>query len=767
MIERTNVLIRPRALIVDDRLTAPTTAGGRAVRSLAAELSRQNIDVVESLSFSDGSTVAISDSTITCIFATWTLGSNDEVSHQKGLELLRRVRALNPRVPIFLMADKSGDRSITPEVMGLSDEFVWLLEDTAPFIVGRAQAAMRRYFHILLPPFSKALSAYTATREYSWAAPGHQGGVAFTKSPIGRLFFDFFGENLFRTDTGIERPLGSLLDHTGPIGEAEQFAARVFGSHRSYSGVNGTSGSNRAVMASLVVENEFAVCDRNCHKSIVQGLVISGGIPAFLVPSRNRYGIIGPIHPDQMAPDAIKERIATHPLARQAVSPEPTYAVVTNCTYDGLCYDAVNVQNLLDKSVDCIHFDEAWYAYARFNPFYRNRHAMRGNPADHPKAGPTVLATHSTHKLLAALSQSSYIHVRYGRRPLEHSRFNESCMLQATTSPLYAIVASNEIAAAMMDGRAGELLTQEVINEAVHFRQALARCHSEFQSKGEWFFWPWNATEVTDPATGKTYPFAEAPPELLATEPDCWVLHPEEKWHGFKDIPEGWCMLDPIKSGIVCPGVGDDGELEEKGVPAPVLSAYLYRLGVVVSRTLDFMILPLFSIGITKGKWGSLIGALLDFKTDYDNNFPLTEALPDLAALAPQRYGGMGLRDLGEEMFAHMKQSQMEHWQAEAFRDLPRPEMTPRKAFIKLQAGDVELLPIEEMSGRISAVGIVPYPPGIPIVMPGENLGSRNGPLLRYLQTLHEWGARYPGFEKEVEGVVHEGGNYCVWCVKE
>src|SRR3974377_2329880 len=767
MIEPTNVQLQTRALIVDDQLAVPTTAGGRAVRALATELTRQNVDVVESLSFVDGTTVATSDATITCIFVTWTLGDDDDRSHREGLELLRKVRSFNAKIPIFLMADRHGNRSITVEVMGLSDEFVWLLEDTAPFIVGRALAAMQRYLDMLLPPFSKALSAYTNIREYSWAAPGHQGGVAFTKSPVGRLFFDFYGENLFRTDTGIERPLGSLLDHTGPIGAGEEFAAHVFGAHRSYTGLSGSSGSNRAVMAAMVLENHFAICDRNCHKSIEQGLVISGGIPTFLVPSCNRYGIMGPIHPDELKPETLTKKIARHPLLQQAVSRKPVYAVVTNCTYDGLCYDAVKVEELLDKSVDCIHFDEAWFAHARFNPFYQNRFAMRGDPAQHPEHGPTIFATHSTHTLLAALSQASYIHVRSGRRPIEHTRFNESYMLQASTSPLYPIIASNEIAAAMMEGRAGEMLTQEVIDEAVHFRQALAQFHKEFQKKGEWFFWPWNAPEVMNPKTGETFAFADAPAELLTTEPECWVLHPGQSWHGFENIPDGWCLLDPIKVGIVCPGMGENGKLEKSGVPAAVLNAYLNRLGVVPSRTTDFMVLPLFSIGITKGKWGTLISALVDFKTDYDDNLRLSELLPDLVSNPPKRYGKMGLRDLGEEMFDHMKRNLIDRWQAEAFGNLPKPEMTPRRAFIKLQAGDVELLSIEEMANRVSAVGVIPYPPGIPIVMPGESLGPKNGPWLRYLTTIQRWGDRFPGFEKEVEGTVRVNGRYRVWCVKK
>ena len=105
-------------------------------------------------------------------------------------------------------------------------------------------AAVDRYREQMLPPFAAALARYSRLREHSWSAPGHQGGIGFTKLPVGRAFFDFYGENLFRTDMGIERgQLGSLLDHTGPIADSEAYAARVFGAHRSYNVVGGTSES--------------------------------------------------------------------------------------------------------------------------------------------------------------------------------------------------------------------------------------------------------------------------------------------------------------------------------------------------------------------------------------------------------------------------------------------------------------------------------------------------------------------------------------------
>jgi arginine decarboxylase len=178
------------------------------------------------------------------------------------------------------------------------------------------------------------------------------------------------------------------------------------------------------------------------------------------------------------------------------------------------------------------------------------------------------------------------------------------------------------------------------------------------------------------------------------------------------------------------------------------------------------MVLFLFSVGVTKGKWGTLINTLLDFKADYDRNAPLAEVLPGLVAKAPSRYAGMGMRDLGDEMWAHMRQSRTGYWQAQAYESLPTPVMTPRKAFQQLMAGDVEKVRLSEMSNRVVAVGVIPYPPGIPIVMPGENIGPGDGPWLTFVRTLQAYGEQFPGFSKEVEGAEEHEGEYYVYCMK-
>jgi arginine/lysine/ornithine decarboxylase len=340
-------------------------------------------------------------------------------------------------------------------------------------------------------------------------------------------------------------------------------------------------------------------------------------------------------------------------------------------------------------------------------------------------------------------------------------------MMQASTSPLYTIIVSNDITAAMMDGPGGVALTQESIDEAVAFRQTMGRVHREFQKKGEWFFNTWNADHVTEGKNGKRVAFADASPEFLAHEPDAWVLHPGESWHGFGDLEDDYCMLDPIKVSILTPGVSEKGGLDKRGIPATLITAYLHRRGVEVEKTTDFTILVLFSIGVTKGKWGTLLNALLDFKRDYDINCPLTEVLPDLVTSNPEVYGGLGLRDLADRMFATLKETRQTHWLAEAFSTLPPAVMTPSAAYQYLVRDEIEHVPLEKLANRVLATSVVPYPPGIPMLMPGEGTGPANGPYLGYLKALADWDSRFPGFGHDTHGVENRDGVYYVQCLKK
>lgn len=693
-----------KVLIVESEFLHQDTWVGNAVERLADALSQQNVTVIKSTSFDDGFAILSSNEAIDCLMFSYQMEHPDE--HQNVRQLIGKLHERQQNVPVFLLGDREKAlAAMDRDLLELVDEFAWILEDTADFIAGRAVAAMTRYRQQLLPPLFSALMKYSDIHEYSWAAPGHQGGVGFTKTPAGRFYHDYYGENLFRTDMGIERTsLGSLLDHTGAFGESEKYAARVFGADRSWSVVVGTSGSNRTIMQACMTDNDVVVVDRNCHKSIEQGLMLTGAKPVYMVPSRNRYGIIGPIYPQEMQPETLQKKISESPLTKDKAGQKPSYCVVTNCTYDGVCYNAKEAQDLLEKTSDRLHFDEAWYGYARFNPIYADHYAMRGEPGDHN--GPTVFATHSTHKLLNALSQASYIHVREGRGAINFSRFNQAYMMHATTSPLYAICASNDVAVSMMDGNSGLSLTQEVIDEAVDFRQAMARLYKEFTADGSWFFKPWNKEVVTDPQTGKTYDFADAPTKLLTTVQDCWVMHPGESWHGFKDIPDNWSMLDPIKVSILAPGMGEDGELEETGVPAALVTAWLGRHGIVPTRTTDFQIMFLFSMGVTRGKWGTLVNTLCSFKRHYDANTPLAQVMPELVEQYPDTYANMGIHDLGDTMFAWLKENNPGARLNEAYSGLPMAEITPRETNPRLAKDNVVYFPNTASCGTATAVSV-------------------------------------------------------------
>ncbi|MFF7228532.1 Orn/Lys/Arg decarboxylase N-terminal domain-containing protein [Streptomyces sioyaensis] len=749
--------------------------GAEQLRRIGKELEARRFEVRWASTAEDAQAVLRTEAGLAAAVVDWGLPEGGKATGEPGgAGVLRQVGQRFQDLPVFLVTAGEDLEHLPLWVAETVIGYIWPLEDTARFIAGRVAGAARGYQEELLPPFFKALRRFDNAHEYSWHTPAHSGGVAFLKSPVGRAFHDYFGERLLRSDLSISvEELGSLFEHTGPVGAAERNAARVFGADRTYFVLHGDSTCDRMVGHFSVTRDEIALVDRNCHKSVLHGLVLSGARPVYLVPTRNGYGLAGPLPPAEIQAGSIASRIARNPLAQGAVSTEAPYAVLTNSTYDGLCYDALQVARALAPSTPRLHFDEAWFAYARFHPLYAGRYGMAVGPDTFPGPDrPTVFSTQSTHKLLAALSQSAMVHVKPApRAPVEHDRFNEAFMMHGTTSPLYPMIASLDVAAAMMDGPQGRWLIDEAVTEAIRFRQSVVRIGRRIAAaddRPDWFFGVWQPESVVDPASGERLPFADAPAELLRTEPSCWQLEPGAEWHGFAGLTEGYCLLDPVKVTLTCPGIDAGGRMADLGIPARVLTAYLATRNIVVEKTDSYTTLILFSMGITKGKWGTLMDALMDFKTLYDEDTPLERLLPELVAAHPQRYTGQTLRALCQEMHDHLREARLVELLDTAFQELPEPVTPPQHCYQQLIRGGTERVRLADAADRIAAAMVTVTPPGIPVLMPGENTGTPDGPLLRYLTALESFDRRFPGFHSETHGVTldQDTGDYLIECVR-
>jgi arginine decarboxylase len=761
-------------LLIAGELGGTESVSDRAMERLVEAIKDEGYEVVRTSTPEDGLALVSSDPSYSAILLDWDLEGDNQFAEHAALQILRAVRQRNKKVPIFLIADRTLVSELPLEVVRQVHEYIHLFGDTPAFIANRVDFAVDRYHASLLPPYFRELQKYTDQGAYSWDAPGHMGGVAYLKHPIGMEFHRFFGENLLRADLGISTaPLGSWLDHIGPPGDSERNAARIFGADWTFYVLGGSSTSNQIVGHGVIANDDIVLADANCHKSIAHVLTVTGARPVYFKPTRNGYGMIGLVPLWRFTPESVQELIDKCPFTPGARSAKPTYAVVTNSTYDGLCYDVNKVVEQLKKSVPRVHFDEAWYAYAKFHELYEGRYAM-GVPDEMPDR-PTIFAVQSTHKMLAAFSMGSMVHVKLSERaPMDFDQFNEAFMMHGTTSPFYPLIASLDVAAAMMDEPAGHTLMEETISDAVSFRKAMSSVAHRLRrtaSNGDgWFFRLYQPEVVFDPNTEISYVLEEAPDKLLMTEPSCWTLKPGETWHGYQDadVADEYAMLDPTKVTILMPGQNAQGVMEEWGIPAAILVEFLDGRRVEIARNGDYTVLVLFSVGTSKGKWGALLENLFEFKRLYDTDADLSEAMPELVQRFPARYRNQTLRELSDEMHAAMLDMRLADLVNAACDEDFDPVLTPAQAYQKLVRGETEKIPFEQMAGRIAPVMLVPYPPGIPMSMPGERLGDANSPVMKLILAMQEFGRRFPGFERETHGIeVDEQGKYWMRAVVE
>ena len=765
-------------LFVDDELDTPS-AEGTILNAIVDELEEElNCTVFDVLTCQDGIEMYMAHTEIGCIVLDWDVNPKNHTTFGQ-YEFIHAVRERNHNIPILLITEKLAIADMPLEILNQINGYIWKTEDTPEFIAGRIVKRLDQYITEIMPPFFKELVKYAEEYKYAWHTPGHMGGVAFLKSPAGRAMHKFFGENLFRTDLSISVPeLGSLLDHEGIVGVAEKEAAHVFGANDTFFVLNGSSTSNQIIWHARVTTDDIALVDRNCHKSLNYAMLVTGANPIYLMPTRNPYGTIGPIHYKEFDPDVIRKKILDCPLIKdEDKGNRVIMSAVTNSTYDGLCYNVVGIKDQLSQIVNNLHFDEAWYGYARFHPIYQDHYGMTdsGEKPDHPP----VFATQSTHKLLAAFSQASMIHIKNGgSEVIDHDLFNEAYMLHGSTSPNYTMIASLDVATRMMKGQGGYHLMNETIEEAIIFRKKMAQLSKKFQTLEDapqnWWFTAWQPEKVDVEENGQRQQvdFEHVDTSYLSSHQDCWTLTPGDSWHGFELDRDNYIMLDPIKVTIATPGIDANGKLGDWGIPASLVTKYLIDNGIVAEKTGHYSWLMLFSMGTTKGKSGSLITELLNFKKLYDANAPLEEVLPDLAAAHADRYAGYGIRDLSTELHNYMRDHKLVDSMLECFNFLPEQAMKPADAYRELVHGNVEYVFLKDMKGRIPAVMVVPYPPGIPIIMEGERFSGAGEQIIDYLQMVEEFEVHFPGFESDIHGVVREKGDdgkdyFKIYCLKE
>jgi arginine decarboxylase len=745
-------------VIIDEDFRSENTSG-LGIRALADAIGKEGFEVVGVTSYGDLSQFAQQQSRA----SAFILSIDDEEFTQDGPELapavinlrnfISEIRFRNAEIPIYLYGETRTSQHLPNDILRELHGFIHMFEDTPEFVARHIIREAKSYVDSLAPPFFRALMEYAQDGSYSWHCPGHSGGVAFLKSPIGRMFHQFFGENMLRADVcNAVEELGQLLDHTGPVAESEKNAARIFNADHCFFVTNGTSTSNKMVWHHTVAPDDIVLVDRNCHKSILHSIIMTGAVPVFLTPTRNHYGIIGPIPDSEFSKEVIQKKIAAHPLL-QHVDPKtvrPKILTVTQSTYDGVLYNTETIKAKLDGWVDTIHFDEAWLPHAAFHKFYGAYHAM-GKARARPKQA-MVYATQSTHKLLAGISQASQVLVQDSQTvKLDRHLFNEAYLMHTSTSPQYAIIASCDVAAAMMEPPGGTALVEESIREALDFRRAMRKVDKDYGK--DWWFKVWGPEKLAAEDIGKS---------------DDWVLKANEKWHGFGNLATGFNLLDPIKCTVITPGLDVSGKFAKTGIPASLLTKYLAEHGVVVEKTGLYSFFILFTIGITKGRWNTLLTALQQFKDDYDRNHPLWRILPDFCKAYP-RYERMGLRDLCQGIHEMCAKGDIARLTTEMYLSDLQPAMKPSEAYAYIAHRKTERVPIDALEGRVTTALLTPYPPGIPLLIPGERFNRK---IVDYLRFARSFNAAFPGFETDVHGLVTEelvGGErtYFVDCVRD
>ena len=559
-----------------------------------------------------------------------------------ALELVQRITRFRPELDVYILIAQEKEDDVVDALFAESVDGYFYREERdyrGIYRILNAQIQERAR-----TPFYDALKNYVWMAKDQWHTPGHSSGESLRGSAWVNDFYEFMGEHVFDADLSVSVPmLDSLMEPKGVIGEAQAMAAKAFGARRTFFATNGTSTANKVIFQTLLAPGEKLLLDRNCHKSVHHGVVLSGAHPIYLDSALNRkYGLYGPV-PNKTLLKAIKK----HPDAQALI--------LTSCTYDGLRYDLAPIVEAAHAKGIKVIIDEAWYGFARFHPAFRPTALEAG--ADY--------ATQSTHKVLSAFSQASMIHVNDpGFR--EHL-FRENFNMHTSTSPQYGLIASLDVARkqAVMEGYK---LLGRTLELAAEVKSLI------------------NSTKVF---------------RVLELED---LLPDAVKHDGIR--------LDPTKVTIDISGCGYTVEDLQK--------ALFERFNIQVEKSTFNTLTLLLTIGTTRSKVSRLYDALMRISREQR---------------APRRL-------------------------------VQTPEIPPFTKLVFLPRDAYycggELVPVfderervnRKLAGRVAADQIVPYPPGIPVLVPGQRITKS---IVDYLGALLHSHKRM-----EMHGVVHEGYLPCI-----
>lgn len=608
---------------------------------------------------------------------------------------------------------------------------------------GTIEQIVASYEALILPPFFKALSDYVGDNNAQFDCPGHQGGQFFAKHPTGRAFYDFFGEHIFRADLcNADVKLGDLLIHEGYAHDAQAHAAAVYNADKTYFVLNGTSSANKVVLNALLTPGDIILYDRNNHKSVCHGgLVMSGATPIYLETARNPFGSIGGILEHCFDESYIRNLIHEKDPNKAKADRPIRLAVIQLGTYDGTIYNARQVVDKIGHLCDYIFFDSAWVGYEQFIPMMKDCSPLllELGPND-----PGILVTQSVHKQQAGFSQTSQIHkkdkhIKGQDRYVDHKRFNNSFMMHASTSPFYPLFASLDVNAKIHEGELGKQLWRECLELGIDARKSvLSHCK-------------YLRPLVPPIVHGKKW--EEGNTQEMANDVSYFVFEPNAKWHSFKGYGEGQYFIDPCKFQLITPGINvETGAYEDFGIHANILANYLRENRIIPEKCDLNTILFLMTPAESKEKMDALVDQLVRFEELIDRNAPMEEVLPSIYYSYLDKYKGYRIRQLCQEMHDFYKDRNVSTLQQRLFSKAYFPEyvMNPQEANFEFQRNKGELVPLDEVEGRIALEGALPYPPGVLCVQPGERW-SRTA--CDYFLALEEGINQLPGFAPEIQGV--------------